>query len=406
MTAPTAEARAKISRTVKLLGVVSFLTDVSSDMITPLLPIFLKGTLGASFGFIGIVDGAADTVSSLLKIVAGRLSDRAGRRKPLTVAGYGLASVARPLVAIAMAPWHVLLIRVTDRVGKGLRTAPRDAWIAEATPAAHRGRAYGFHRAMDNLGAFLGPLVGYVLYRVLDLPLRIVFALAAIPGLIGVLVIVLGLRERSRSGDAATAGVPTEPASDGPQPRLPLQLKLFLGLVFVFSLANASDFFLVLKAKATGFDDGDVLWIWAGLSGLRALLSTPGSLLSDRWGRYGTLLLGWLVFGAVYVGFSYATAGWHVLVLFAVYAAYYGLTEGVERALVADLAPASRRGLAFGLFHGAIGLAALPANWAFGAISDLRTMELAFRLSGGLALVAAIGLVALVVARRQRPTAT
>ncbi len=380
---PPAAPTSRLPPTVIRLGLVSLLTDVSSDMVTPLLPIFLR-TLGASLGFVGLVDGAADTVSSFLKIAAGRWSDRAGRKKPLTAGGYIASAIFRPLTALALAPWHVLAIRIADRVGKGIRSAPRDAWIASATDAAQRGRAFGFHRAMDNAGAFLGPLVGLLLYRGMRLPLRWVFALCAIPGAAAI-VAVLGSREPPVPG--AAGPVPAQAASREP---LPLALKLFLATIFVFTLANASDFFLVLKAKTMGLDDGVVLVLWTALSGLRALTTTPGSLLSDRLGRRPTLIAGWAIYALVYVGFSFAHSLPTFALLIAAYAAYYGLTEGVERALVADLAPTSARGTAFGAYYAVVGIAALPASFVFGEIADATTIDVAFRVSAGVALAAAL----------------
>jgi MFS family permease len=391
---PAAPPKRKLSPTVVRLGLVSLFTDISSDMVTPLLPIFLTQVLGASFGFVGLVDGAAETVASFLKIFSGRWSDRYRRHKPPTVFGYVLSAVARPIIALTLAPWQVLAVRVTDRIGKGIRSAPRDAWITHVTQPEYRGRAFGFHRAMDNAGAFIGPLLGLALYRGLGLPLRWVFACCVIPGVAAIIAVLA-------SSEPPPETSPSPGAARAPdRARLPTSLKLFLATIFLFTLANASDFFLVLKAKTLHVDDGMILVLWTGLSGLRAIASTPGSLLSDRMGRRQTLLAGWAIYAAVYVGFSFAHGLTTFALLLVAYAGYYGLTEGVERALVADLAPPEARGSAFGTYYAVVGVGALPASYVFGAIADASTIDLAFRVAAGFAIGAAA---LLAVAVRSRP---
>jgi MFS family permease len=378
---------AALSPAVFRLGLVSLLTDVAGDVVTTLLPFFLVGTLGASFGFVGVVDGAADALSSLLKVVAGRLGDGRMPKKRLVLAGYTLAGLARPLMALASAPAHVLLIRVTDRIGKGVRTAPRDAWIAEVTPPGQRGRAYGVHRAMDNLGAFLGPIVALLLYRALGLGLPTVFALTVVPGALAVWLLW-------RTPEPAPSAAPPPPP--GPSSPLPTRLRAFLAVAFVFALSNASDAFILLLGREVGLDEAGVLGGWIAFAGLRALAITPGSALSDRVGRRTTLLLGWLLYAASYFSFSMASTPLAWGLTLALYAGFYGLTEGAERALVADLAPGPQRGAAFGWFHGLIGLALLPASAAFGAIADAAGLAAAFRAAAFVALVAAVALLGVV----------
>jgi len=422
---PPDDSAARLSPTVVRLGFVSLLTDVASDMIIPLLPIFLTTVLHASFGFVGAVDGAAETTASLLKIVSGRLSDRVTRRKPLVVAGYTLAALVRPLVALAFSPWHVLAVRITDRIGKGVRSAPRDAWIASVTPPALRGRAFGLHRAMDNLGGFLGPLLGLLLHVVLGLDLRWTFALASIPGFLGVIVLLTArdsdaLAEREREAAISPPATPLPatalpatalPATSlpgtslpaGPSARAPLPraLVLFYVVLFFFALAGSSDAFVILRAKDAGASDTWVLLLWTGFSGMRALLATHGSMLSDKFGRRGTLLAGWVLYALVYVAFAFVDGVPGFAVVLAVYAGFYALTEGTERALVADLAPASTRGTAFGIFHGVIGLAALPASLLFGAIADVTSLRTAFLIDAGIASVAAVMLGVLLASTRR-----
>lgn len=383
-----APAASTLSPTVYRLGWVSLLTDVAGDLVTTLLPFFLVGTLGASFGFVGIIDGAAESMSSLLKLASGRLSDRRVPKKRLVLFGYGVAALVRPLIAFASLPVHVLVVRVVDRVGKGVRSAPRDAWIADVTAPDQRGRAYGVHRAMDNAGAFIGPVVGLFLYRGLGLDLQVVFAATIIPGVLAVIL-------------AATAKEPptppTEPApmAKEPEPKdgaLPAKLRAFFAVLFVFTLSTSSDSFILLRGRGLGIDETVVLATWIVFAGIRTLLSAPGSRLADRIGRRASLLLGWGLYAAVYLAFSYVIdwATWAVTLM--VYSGFYALTEGAERALIADLAPVTRRGAAFGWFHGVVGLAAFPASWAFGALSDAFDMGFAFRVDAALALVAAVAL--------------
>lgn len=387
-----ASARPTISPTVKRLGLVSLFSDIASDMIVPLLPIFLVGVLHASNAFVGLIDGTADTVSSALKVFAGRLSDKRGQRKPLVVGGYSIATLVRPFMALATAPWQVLTVRILDRVGKGMRGAPRDAWIANVTPREHVARAYGYHRAMDNLGGCLGPLFGLLLYKGFDLPLRWVFALSAVPGVIAV-GILLTTKE---SGELADAPAPTSNAPSDSTQKMPWALRLFFVVLLVFTLGNASDSFIVLQAKAVGASDAMVLILWTAFTGLRALLSSPGSLLSDRIGRPASLLLGWVLFAIVYYCFSIAGTFWVFVPVLALYSFHYGLVEGAERALIADLAPSAKRGFAFGVFYGTVGVGALPASLMFGAIADRFDLARAFQVSAGLALFAALLLLALI----------
>lgn len=376
-----------LSPAVYRLGLVSLLTDVAGDVVTTLMPFFLVGTLGASFGFVGVIDGTADALASFLKVVSGRLGDGRLPKKRLVLAGYALAGVARPLMAFATLPLHVLLIRVTDRIGKGIRTAPRDAWIADVTPEGSRGRAYGVHRALDNVGSFLGPLVALLLYRVAGLPLPTVFLLTLVPGALAVLL--LWATPEPAPGAVATP----KAARAGP---LPMRLRAFLLVAFTFALANASDAFVLLLGRQVGLDETWILGTWIAFAGLRTLTIAPGSALSDRIGRRTTLLLGWLLYAVVYFAFSFATTPVHWALTLVVYTGYYGLTEGAERALVADLAPEAQRGTAFGWFHGLIGAALLPASAGFGWIADRHDLATAFRTAAVVALVAALGLVAIV----------
>ena len=380
-------SRLSLGRNVIALGAVSFFTDVSSDMITPLLPVFLTATLGASAGMLGLIEGAAETTASLLKLVSGWWSDRVARRKPLVLAGYLIATV-RPLIAIAQSATHVLLIRISDRIGKGIRTAPRDALIAESVDPSIRGRAFGFHRAMDNAGGVVGPLIAFALLQFFLLDLRTVFWLAIVPAVLSIVTVIAFVKE-----------VPREPAVAPPSTvvsardvRLPGDFWKYLAVVLVFTLGNSSDAFLMLRANQLGVPIALAPILWATLHVIKTAASTPGGALSDRIGRAPTVIAGWIVYALVYFGFALATEQWHAWALFIGYGFFVALTEGPERALVADFVPAARRGTAFGWFNLTVGLGMLPASLLFGLVWDRFGPGAAFYMGAALAAVAALGI--------------
>ena len=377
------------------LGVVSFLTDVSSEMIYPLLPAFLTITLGASAATLGAIEGAAESTAALLKLASGWWSDRMRRRKPLVVFGYALSSAVRPLVAIAQAAGQVLAIRLVDRVGKGVRGAPRDALIADSVDPAVRGRAFGFHRAADHAGAVVGPLVAFALLQWMGVDMRAVFWLAAIPAALAVLAAVLWVRE-PRHHSAVRAAAP-----DLRQP-LPRSFWAYLVILLVFTLGNATDAFLLLRAQQLGVPLAMLPILWGLLHLVKSAASTAGGSLSDRIGRRPSLVAGWAVFALVYAGFAGATTQWHAWVLFAAYGIFFALTEGPERALVADVVPADRRGTAFGWFNLTIGIGALPASVIFGLLWDARGPRASFFLGSALALAASGALLLLRPERHQQ----
>ena len=389
---------ARLGRTVIALGVVSFLTDASSEMIYPLLPVFLTATLGASATALGTIEGAAESTAALLKLASGWWSDRVRRRKPLVVFGYTLSSLARPLVALAQSASQVLVIRLADRVGKGVRGAPRDALIADSVDPAIRGRAFGFHRAADHAGAVVGPLAAFVLLQGAGLDMRTVFLLAAIPAAAAVVAVVFFVREpvpllptpRREAGNH-TLSAP-----------LPRSFWYYLVILGVFTLGNATDAFLLLRAQQLGVPLALLPILWASLHVVKSATSTAGGALSDRVGRLPSLVGGWAVFAMVYLGFGVATQQWHAWALFLAYGLYFALTEGPERALVADLVPAERRGTAFGWFNLTIGLGALPASVIFGVLWDSAGPRAAFGLGAALALIAALALAPLARRRQQQ----
>ncbi len=388
-----APERPRLGRNVVALGAVSFLTDVATEMTYPLIPVFLATVLGASATYVGTIEGAAETTAALLKLAGGWWSDRVTRRKPLVLIGYALASAVRPLTGLARSAVQVLGIRVTDRVGKGIRSSPRDALIADSVDPAIRGRAFGFHNAADNLGAMLGPLLAFAFLRWEGLPLRTVFLLTAIPGALAVLVLIFGVREVPRTAP------PKKDEGAGLKVSLGGRFWAYLGVLLLFTLGNSTDAFLLLRAGQLGVATSLIPILWALLNLVKALSNTPGGILSDRIGRKPLIAAGWLVYAAVYFLFSHAGKTWHAWALFAVYGLYFGLTEGVEKALVADLVPEDRRGAAFGWYNLAIGIGALPASLLFGALWDRWGSATAFNFGALLALLAAMGVI-FVVPRR------
>ena len=376
----------RLPRTVIALGAVSLLTDLSSEMIYPLLPVFLTTVLGAGPLAIGAIEGAAESVAALLKLASGWWSDRMPRRKPLVIVGYGMASIVRPLIGLAQGVGQVLAIRLVDRAGKGIRGAPRDALIADAVDASQRGRAYGFHRAADHTGAVAGPIVAYALLTWGGVSLRTVFLLAAVPAAAAMVALIFGVRESARE---ASKGKAPNLAWSG----LDRKFWAYLGVLLLFTLGNSTDALLILRANELGVSVALIPVLWAVLHVVKAASSTPGGILSDRLGRRPLIISGWLVYAAVYLGFAYASATWHAWGLFIVYGLYFGLTEGVEKALVADLVPAAVRGAAFGWYNLTIGLAAFPASLIFGGLWQTYGATTAFLVGASLAVVAALGLV-------------
>ncbi len=368
------------------LGVVSLLTDFSSEMIYALLPLFLTRVLGAGPAFVGLIEGVAESTASFLKLASGWVSDRWRRRKGLVLGGYTLSSCVRPLVAAAAAPWHVLAIRFADRVGKGLRTSPRDGLLADSTDPDHLGRAFGFQRAMDHLGAAVGPLVAAGLLSGLGWDLRSVFWAAAVPALFSILVLAVGVAEvapRPRAAAASPGAAPRPPSA------VPRAFRRYLLVVVLFTLGNSSDAFLLLRAQEVGVAAAALPILWAAFHVVKSVTSTPLGGLSDRWGRRRVIGLGWLLYAAVYAGLAAAPGPLALWALVLAYGVYYGLTEGVERALVADLVPSQARSTAYGWFHTAVGLTALPASLLAGALWQARGPAWAFGLGAALSVAAA-----------------
>ena len=372
-----------ITRNVFVLGIASFLTDASTEIIYPLLPIFLTETLKVGTVFVGLVEGVAESTASLFRIFSGWFSDRIARRKILVVSGYTLSSLTRPLIAMAGAGWHVLAARFIDRIGKGTRGAPRDALIADSTDKRTLGKAFGFHRSMDHAGAVLGPIIAFALLSLFPGNYRVVFWFATIPAFLCVLTLILFVQEKRF--DAA----PTQKLSLSLRP-YDRRFKLYLVILFIFTLGNSSDAFLLLRAKGLGVSDRMVPILWASFHIVKVFTSTPGSALSDKIGRRKVIITGWCVYGLIYLGFAFASSNLHIWSLFLLYGIYFGLTEGTEKALVADLAPSEIRGTAYGLYSFAIGIGALPASLILGFLWRAYSPEVAFSLGAGMALLAMV----------------
>jgi MFS family permease len=378
-------------RNVILLGLTSLLTDISSEMVYPLLPFFLTATLGASPAILGLVEGIAESTASLLKVFSGYLSDRFRRRLPLAILGYA-GSVAGKVLLVVAGGWGTVLAgRVVDRIGKGVRTAPRDTLIAESATPETRGRAFGLHRAMDTAGAAAGVLFAYWFLTTKTEGYTQVFAWSVIPALLGVLILFL-VREQP---------VPAPAVLRLPSFRwsvLPRRLRMFLIVVFVFTLGNSSNTFLLLRAYSLHFTAADVLLLYLVYNVAYAFLSYPAGHLSDLIGRKNLLLAGYFSYALVYLGFALLGEGtqhWAVWVLFGTYGVYSALTEGVEKALVADLAPTEHRATAIGLHATIVGIGLLPASFIAGQIWVAVSPEAAFALGGITGIIAVIGLLLL-----------
>src|SRR3982751_2530843 len=385
-------SRFRLSRPVWLLGGVSFFTDMASEMVYPLLPLFLTQVLGAGAMSLGVIEGAAEAANSALKIVSGWLADRWRSQKKLVLPGYGIASAVRPLIGFATAWPPVLAIRFADRLGKGIRGAPRDAMLADFAPANARGRVFGFHRAMDHAGAVTGPLLATAFLYFYPGNYRTLFFLTVIPGII-VILFILRVPERVQTvvrpwSDGDLIPVENRPASEAQLWRLGRRFYLAMGVILLFSLGNASDAFLLLRMSDLGVKAVWIPLLWSALHVVKVFSSLVGGALSDKFGRRGLIALGWLWYALVYAGFGFVDSKAAVIAIFLSYGLYFGLTEGNEKAWVADMAPVRARGTAFGVYNAALGVGTLAASLIFGAIWTRISPHAAFLTGAGLALVA------------------
>ena len=380
----------RLPRNVVALSVVSLLNDTSSEIIYPLLPAFLALALGASPFAIGLIEGFAESIASLLKLFSGYLSDRFGTRKLPVFLGYSLAAIMRPFLAFVTSWPQVLVVRMTDRVGKGIRGAPRDALIAESVPKSERGFAFGFNRAADHLGAVFGPVAAFVLLTIFAADTQSptlrdyqqVFLFASVPVVIGLLVIVAFVNESAKPKVISPTPIKFSLAGfDG-------NFKRYLVVVAVFTLSNSTDAFLLLRATQAGISPAVLPLLWMTLHFSKVVFSLVGGGLSDRFGRKQLIITGWLLYAAVYAGFSFVDAPWQCWALFVVYGAYFGMTEGVEKAFVADMVPEDKRGTAYGLYNLAFGITVFPASLLFGLLWSEFGVPAAFLTSAGVSIIA------------------
>jgi MFS family permease len=371
-------------RNIVTFGFASLLTDVSSEMIAPILPLFLSGVLGLDKVFIGLVEGIAESTASLAKLVSGWLSDRLPKRKPLVILGYGLSSLAKPLLALARTGPQVIAVRFTDRLGKGIRTSPRDALLAESVTPGRRGLAFGFHRSMDSAGAILGPGLAALLLAA-GAGYRTIFLWAFLPAALAVAALFIVREPAGRTAASLTA----DRERAGRQPLGPV-FYLFLAAAGLFTLGNSSDAFITLRAQSLGLPVAAVPLIWMLLNVFNTATATPAGWLSDRLGRKRIILAGLVVYAAVYAGLALATKAWQIWPLMIGYGLYYGLAEGGFRALVADLVPRESLGFAFGLYHAVVGVCLLPASLLTGFLWERRGPSTAFLAGSGLAAAAAL----------------
>jgi len=373
----------RVPKNVLWLGVVSGLTDVSSEMLYPVVPLFLTQVLGAPMAAVGAIEGAAEAAVSLVKAAAGRWSDRSGRRKPPILVGYALSAASKPMLALATGWTCVLASRLTDRVGKGLRNPPRDALLADSTEAEDLGFAFGVHRAMDTAGAAVGPLLALLLLDGLGLGYRAVFLWAFLPAAVGVFVLAVAVREVPTPAAASAPAGPMEP--------LPPAFWRFTAAYGLFALGNSSDVFLLLRAADAGLSRAEVICAYVLYNVVYAAVAAPAGRLADVWGRTRTLAAGLFIFAGVYAGFARGPGPW-IWALFAAYGIYAALTEGVAKAVVIERAGAGQRGTALGVFQGASGLLALAASLGAGWLWDAVSPAAPFWLGAACAVAGACAL--------------
>ncbi len=395
-----------LSRPVWLIGWVSFFTDMASEMVYPLLPLFLTQVLGAGAMSLGVIEGAAEAANSALKILSGWWADR-GSPKKLVFAGYGLASAVRPLIALAHAWPQVLAIRFTDRLGKGIRGAPRDAMLAALAPASERGRVFGFHRAMDHAGAVTGPLIASAFLYFYPGQYRPLFGLTIVPGIV-VMLFILRIPEPARREQVRRGAQADQPSGNAPEPAGALRglgrpFYMAITVILIFSLGNASDAFLLLRLSGLGVPAFWIPLLWSALHVVKSTSSIVGGSLSDRFGRLGLIGLGWIIYAVVYAAFGFFESLPIVITIFLVYGLYFGLSEGAEKAWVADLAPVALRGTAFGIYNAALGVGGLAASLLFGLLWTRVSPRAAFLTGAGLAVLASMLLLSIVQWGRGAP---
>jgi MFS family permease len=379
----------RVPRGVIVLGLVSFFTDLSSEMIYPLLPVFLSTVIGAGALALGVIEGLAESSAAFFKVYSGILTDRSRRRKPFILAGYGISGLVRPLISIAASWPFVMVMRFTDRIGKGLRSSPRDAFIADITSTGERGTAYGIHRAMDHAGAVLGPLVAAALLGFASLSFRQVFLMSAIPAVIVVLILFFYLEEPKHSTQKAAKPLPLRRHWKD----LGANFKLLLFAILIFSLGNSTDAFLLLRLTDAGVPVAWVAVLWSLHHVVKMVATYFGGRLADVFGSRNLIVVGWVVYAFTYLAFALVDSSMALIAVFLAYGIYFGLTEPAEKSWVAELVPSHLRGTAFGYYHMVVGLGALPASVIFGFIWHSFGVAAAFATGAVLSALASIILV-------------
>ncbi|MBU4237170.1 MAG: MFS transporter [Proteobacteria bacterium] len=358
-------------RNVFFTGLVSFFMDVSSEMIYPLVPLFLTSVLGVNMSMIGLIEGIAESTASLLKVFSGWFSDRTRQRKNLMLAGYTISTLSRPIMALAGSWQQVLSSRLTDRMGKGIRTAPRDAIIAESTQATHLGRAFSFHRAMDTLGAVVGPAIAFFLLGIFNNDYRTIFWLSMVPGVIAVILIILFIEEKKK-----------QVTSQKERPRLTFKhfdwkVKFFIMISTLFALGNSSDAFLILRAQQVGIPALTIPVVYLVFNLVYSMSAIPAGMAADKFGKKRIILLGFVLFAGLYYGFAVVKNVSAIWVLFGLYGLFMALTEGIQKAFLATIIPPDFKATAFGVYAAAVGLAMLPASliagWLWEHVSPAAT---------------------------------
>ncbi len=381
------------------LGLVSFLTDVSSELIFTLVPLVVVNILGGGALSVGLIGGVTESFDAFFRIFSGRISDRLGKRKILAVLGYGFSTLVKPIMLLNMAWGGVLAVRFGDRLGKGIRSSPRDALIADSVTKETRGKGFGIHKTMDTAGAFTGLVISaIIIYAVQgggNLTMesyRWMVIVGIIPAVIAVIILITSVREKGldKKGleEIGTATARKEPFS--------VKFKLFLVVIAIFTLGNSSDFFVILRAENLGVSAFHISLMLVFFNLTYFLVATPSGMLSDKLGRRKVIGMGWAIYALCYLGFAVSTSVWHIWLLFAAYGIYYGIVEGATKAFVADLVPAERRGTAYGYYNGLVGLMLLPASVLAGWLWEAVNPAAPFYLGAGMAFIAMVGMLVLV----------
>ncbi|MEO0269748.1 MAG: MFS transporter [candidate division WOR-3 bacterium] len=369
-----------LNRNTFFLGLTSLLNDIASEIVHPLLPVFIAETLKQGAKGLGIVEGIAEFTSSTFKLISGYFSDKLKERKKVTVSGYLIAAISRPLLGFANNIFYVILLRFFDRTGKGIRSAPRDALIALSVSKEHSGKAFSFQRAMDHLGAFIGPL--FALLLITHFSIREIFYFSLIPGLLAVLSISIFVKEEKKEN------LILKKESFSFYFKLPFKYYFFLFVFFIFTISNSSDTFIILKAKKEGLILASLPLLWSVFNLIKSLSSMPAGFLADRFGKKRILFLGWLIYSLSYLGFAFAKDLKTFLFLFMFYGIYYGFTEGIERAIISDFLPEDKKGTGFGLFYFLQGIGLLIASFIFGIFWETFGLKIPFLIGSFLSLLA------------------